>query len=192
MNDEPARSETSFRAHYDASQFRTDSWNELKHLTARWDRATSAKDRDKERAKEREGDREALKIAVERALNTVEQLERYWVFPGRRMCRELRALAEKGWVRILALQTARIVRLLVDDAYRRRQRPRLWRGRHRARWPTIPRAALRQRHRTWKMCPARKLHPAGRMAARKPLPSLWARRLQTRSPREPCSQTSGA
>src|SRR5262249_24257821 len=65
-------------------------------------------------------DREGLKAAVERALDNVEQLERYWVFPGRRMCRELRALAEKGWVRILALQTARIVRLLVDDAYRRR------------------------------------------------------------------------
>lgn len=101
------RSDASFRAHYDASQFRTDTWNELKHLTARWDRA-------------RDADRARLKQEVLTLLDTVEHLERYWVFPGKRTCKELRALAEKGWHRLLAQKTARIVRLLVDDAYRRR------------------------------------------------------------------------
>jgi arginine decarboxylase len=107
MSDEPARTGT-FRAHYDASQFRTDKWNELKHLTARWDRAT------------RETDKESLKTAVRATLDAVEALENYWVFPGKRTCRQLRQLVDKGWHRILAQQTARIVRLLVDDAYRRR------------------------------------------------------------------------
>ncbi|HVH43205.1 MAG TPA: hypothetical protein VM925_12710, partial [Labilithrix sp.] len=100
--------EASFRAHYDASQFRTDSWIELKHLTSRWDHAT------------RPAEKESLKLAVRATLDRVENLERYWVFPGKRVCRELRALADKGWHRVLARQTARIVRLLVDDIYRRR------------------------------------------------------------------------
>lgn len=100
--------EAAFRAHYDASQFRTDTWIELKHLTSRWDHAT------------RPGDKEALRLAVRSTLERIESLERYWVFPGKRVCRELRGLAEKGWHRVLARQTSRIVRLLVDDVYRRR------------------------------------------------------------------------
>jgi len=35
-------------------------------------------------------------VAVRRTLDTLERLERYWVFPGKHTCRDLRALVGQG------------------------------------------------------------------------------------------------
>ncbi len=100
-----------FRKHFDAAQFRSDTWNELKHRTADLERAA------------RSGGPEAksLRSDVLKTLETLEQIERYWAFPGQRVCSDLRRFAERGWHGSLARQTARIVRLLVSQAYRHRR-----------------------------------------------------------------------
>ena len=97
-----------FRAYYDASQFRTDAWNELKHVTARLARTES-----------KEQQAEANEVILEE-LNVLEEVERYWAFPGKRACRNLRKIAERGWRPSLAAHTARLARLLESDDYRRR------------------------------------------------------------------------
>lgn len=101
--------DVSFRGHYTASQFRSETWNDLKHLTTRLER-DAARDRDVD----------ALKSRVQETLETLARIEFYWVFPGRKTCGELVQLLERGWYRSLARHTARVVRLLVSDAYRRR------------------------------------------------------------------------
>lgn len=96
-----------FRSYYDASQFRADAWHELKLATARLSRLAG------------EGD-QPLREAVERDLAILEKVERYWAFPGKGLCADLRRLLDRGWVGPLARRTARIARLLESDTYRRR------------------------------------------------------------------------
>ncbi len=100
-----------FRKHFDAAEFRHDTWNELKHQTARLERAVL----------ERSAHAKTLKAEALRSLETLEQLERFWAFPGQRVCRELRRFAERGWHGTLARQAARVVRQLVSESYRRRR-----------------------------------------------------------------------
>ncbi len=97
----------SFRDHYAASQFRTETWNDLKHRTERLHRDVS-----------RGADTKASEEAILETLTLLDKIEHYWTFPGRRACSELSRLLERGWYRALARQTARIVRLLVSDRYR--------------------------------------------------------------------------
>lgn len=111
MNDDPARRAEQFRRHFDAAQFRSDTWNELKHNTARLEQAARAHTPE---ARE-------LKTDVLRTLETLDQIERYWAFPGQRVVRDLRRFAERGWHGSLARQTSRVVRLLVSEAYRHRR-----------------------------------------------------------------------
>ncbi len=96
-----------FRGYYDAAQFRADAWNKLKLATTRLARSDEA-------------DAAALKDAVDRKLAVLEKVERYWSFPGERMCAELRRALEMGWNAALAGRTARVARLLESDDYRRR------------------------------------------------------------------------
>lgn len=96
-----------FRRYYDASQFRTDAWHELKLATTRL-----AKVPGKVSAEQRQSILETLRL--------LEKIERYWAFPGLRLCQDLRTLLERGWVKALAGRTARIARLLESDDYRRR------------------------------------------------------------------------
>lgn len=103
-----AVSSREFRAYYDASQFRTDAWNELKLATARLARTHEDEDRVDARR------------AIIEALNVLEELERYWAFPGKRACQVLRRVAERDWRPSLASKTARLARLLESDDYRRR------------------------------------------------------------------------
>jgi arginine decarboxylase len=98
-----------FRAHYDASQYRRDTWSEFKHRTARLERTAS-----------RGGDTATLRFDAAEALDVIEQIERYQAFPGLSACRDLRRSLRRGMFRALAQQVARIARLLVSDAYRRR------------------------------------------------------------------------
>ncbi len=113
--DSPARptlapaSSDSFREHYAASQLRIEKWNELKVATERLAREG-----------ERGAGAPALLAEVNQTLELLRRVEAYWAFPGKRTCAELASLAARGWYRILSRNTARIVRLLVSDAYRRR------------------------------------------------------------------------
>ncbi len=100
-----------FRRHFDAAQFRSDTWNELKHNTAKLEQAARA----------HAPEAKALKADVLKTLETLDQIERYWAFPGQRVCQDLRRFAERGWHGSLARQTARVVRLLVSEAYRHRR-----------------------------------------------------------------------
>lgn len=104
----PADPET-FRAHYDASQFRQNAWSELKHLTARLDRAAT-----------RGAVAPALREQVQEAMDQLRDIERFHCFPGLRALEQLEQLLQKGISRGLARQTAALVRLLISDAYRRR------------------------------------------------------------------------
>jgi arginine decarboxylase len=96
-----------FRAYYDGSQFRTDAWNELKMATARLARGA-------------DGAQSDLSKSVQETLALVGEIEAYWAFPGEHSCRQLRKLAERGWYRALADQTAHLARMLESDDYRRR------------------------------------------------------------------------
>jgi len=107
--EQPEGTESSFRDHYAASQFRIETWNRLKNQSAF---LSSAIDEGAEA--------EELRTSVRHNLRLLERIENYWAFPGRQACRELGRLLDRGWHRALARQTARIVRLLVGDAYRRR------------------------------------------------------------------------
>ena len=111
MNDLVHSPESHFRRHFDAAQFRTDTWNELKHDTIRLERA----------AKAGSATSQELKRTVLQTLDALEEIERYWACPGQRACRDLRRFAERGWHGSLARHASRVVRLLASEAYRRRR-----------------------------------------------------------------------
>lgn len=98
----------SLRDHYTAAQFRTEIWNQLKLGTA-------ALARNEERGR----DISEPLAAVKSALALLPKIESYWAFPGARTCEGLARLCEQRRYRALAIQVARVVRLLVTDAYRR-------------------------------------------------------------------------
>ena len=100
----------SFLEHYAASQFRTETWNRLKNQTATLTALL-----------EEGRDPGSLRESVAECLSLLLRIEHYWAFPGRRSCVELSKLFERGWHRALSRQTARVVRLLVGDSYRRRE-----------------------------------------------------------------------
>jgi arginine decarboxylase len=99
----------SFRTHYSSTQFRSETWNDLKHLTDRLAR-DAARGRDT---------KELVRQAAD-ALSLLERIEMYWAFPGNRACLELGRLLQQRSYGSLSRQCARIVRLLVTDSYRRR------------------------------------------------------------------------
>ena len=98
-----------FRAHYDASQFRLEAWSELKHLTARLDRASV---RGSVVATPRE--------RVVAALAVLTEIEWYYCFPGDRAVEDLDSMLQNGMLRALSRQVARLTRMLVSESYRTR------------------------------------------------------------------------
>jgi arginine decarboxylase len=97
----------SLQDHYAASQFRTEVWNQLKLSTE-----TLKRDDGRDR------DITETRAAVGKILALLAKIESYWAFPGRRVCEGLLRLWDQAHYRLLAAQTARIVRLLVSDSYR--------------------------------------------------------------------------
>ncbi|MGK0155077.1 MAG: arginine decarboxylase [Neolewinella sp.] len=96
-----------FRAHYDASQFRLEAWSELKHLTARLDRASAH--------------RSTLTVSigkVQAALGILREIEWFYCFPGDRAVEDLENALENGVYRGLSRQVARLTRMLVSESYR--------------------------------------------------------------------------
>lgn len=106
---------SSFSDHYSAAQFRTEAWNDLKHRSEKLQRDS-----------ERGVDVAELREAMLGTLALLDKLEHYWAFPGRKACAELMQLLERGFYRALARQTARVVRLLVSDHYRRGDVSGIW------------------------------------------------------------------
>ncbi|MBL8858308.1 MAG: ornithine decarboxylase [Planctomycetes bacterium] len=99
----------SFSEHYAASQFRIETWNQLKNQTAALANAIDD-----------ELDPEPLQNSVRKCLEQLQRIEHYWAFPGKRSCLELNRLFDRGWHRALARHTARVVRYLVGESYRKR------------------------------------------------------------------------
>lgn len=96
-------------SYYNASHLRTDAWDDLKSATHRLRRAA-----------ERGEEVAPLFPPVLEALTLLHPIEMYWAFPGKHHLEELQRLFERGQYGSLARQTARLVRLLVSHAYRRR------------------------------------------------------------------------
>ena len=103
----PKRRKLTFSQYYNASQLRADTWNRIKHDALRL-------------AEARERDVARLRDGIVEALDLLEPIEGYWVFPGRDAIAGLRRLLEAEDYRNLALLAGRIVRALSNDAYRRR------------------------------------------------------------------------
>ena len=95
------------RDHYTPAQFRTEIWNQLKLSTESLAKAPGTGAEVSEH-----------RVAVEKALALLIKIESYWAFPGRAVCEEFLRLCKKAKYRALAKQVARMVRLLVSDAYR--------------------------------------------------------------------------
>ena len=104
----PKRRKLTFSQYYNASQLRADTWSRLKHDALRLAEA-EALDRDPAQ----------LRDSVGEALDLLEPIEGYWVFPGREAVAGLRRLLEVEDYRNLALLAGRIVRALPSDSYRR-------------------------------------------------------------------------
>ncbi len=109
--------EKAFRAYYDASQFRTDAWNELKVVVAK---LAQQKEPDSEKTAD-------LNQTVANTLEVLEGVENYWAFPGDRTVKKLRTALKRGWNQSLKLDVDRIARLLDNDAYRRRDQSDIFR-----------------------------------------------------------------
>ena len=98
-----------FRGYYAASQFRVETWNQLKHQTERLKRRI-----DKGR------DISELEASIEEDLELLMRIERSWAFPGISVCGELQQMFTEKRYGALQRQTARAVRLLVGGGYRKR------------------------------------------------------------------------
>ena len=105
----PKRRKLTFSQYYNASQLRADTWNRLKHDALRLaEVGLSHRDATK------------LKESVGEALDLLEPIESYWVFPGRDAIAGLRRLLDTEDYRNLGALAGRIVRALASDSYRRR------------------------------------------------------------------------
>ncbi len=102
-------SDHRFRDHYTAAQFRSETWNDLKQAAGRLQNLADA-------GKETEPKRKS----VEQTLNLLLRIEHYWAYPGKPICKELLRYLDRGWYRMLSRRIAEVVRLLVSDAYRKR------------------------------------------------------------------------
>ncbi len=109
MTDANRLGPADYLPYYDASQFRVDVWNELKHLCTRLDRESRLGRASPE-----------LIEKVNLKLHTLEEVEQYFAFPGLRACRQIEGLHRRGHHGAQARQVERLVRLLVGDQYRRR------------------------------------------------------------------------
>lgn len=103
------RRKLTFSQYYNASQLRADTWSRLKH-----DALQLAQDDARAR------DIVKLRDRVSEALDLLEPIESYWVFPGRDAIAGLRRLLDAEDYANLAGLAGRIVRALSTDAYRRR------------------------------------------------------------------------
>ncbi|REJ84964.1 MAG: ornithine decarboxylase [Acidobacteria bacterium] len=95
--------------YYNASNLRTDLWDQLKRGADNLSRARKAG-----------RGTETTAAKVEAAMDQLEPIEFYWAFPGKRTLADLRQLLAKKSYNSLAAKTAKIVRLLSSGSYRRR------------------------------------------------------------------------
>jgi len=101
----------SLSDYYNGSQFRADSWNRLKNLTARLERISGSRAAGK------------LRREAEAALRLLDPIESYWAFPGKAAFHQLKKLLDAEDYPTLARTVARIVRALMSNAYRRKTIP---------------------------------------------------------------------
>ncbi len=100
---------SDFRGYYAASQFRVETWNQLKHLTQRLARRVEAG-----------RDVADIESSIAADLELLMRIERSWAFPGFSVCADLQQMLVDKRYGALQRQTARAVRLLVGGGYRRR------------------------------------------------------------------------
>ncbi len=106
---DPAEERFPLYDHYAPSQFRIETWNDLRACTEALQRALT-----KGRPVE------ALRKQAFGTIGVLEQIEQYWAFPGRSACRELAKACDLGLYALLTRRVSSLVRLLVSDSYRSR------------------------------------------------------------------------
>jgi arginine decarboxylase len=94
----------SLGRYYNASQFRLDSWNQLKNACLR---LAEGRVRDRDKA------------LIHDMLDQLGPFEEYWAFPGHHNLAMLRRLYETDDFERLAIMSTRIVGALMSDSYRR-------------------------------------------------------------------------
>jgi arginine decarboxylase len=109
LSDSTTAREPESLPYYDASQFRLDTWNELKRLTARLERSNRTG-----------ADVTEMVETTSRTLASLVEIEHYFAFPGQRACRQVEALHRRAYYGAMSRYVERLVRLLVGDLYRRR------------------------------------------------------------------------
>ncbi|MFG0259794.1 MAG: hypothetical protein ACF8LK_05510, partial [Phycisphaerales bacterium JB041] len=108
MTDEPAK-RGELMGPYSAPQLRLDTWNDLQ-LRSSWLHEFAREKRDITEPR----------ALVAQSLDQLRVLESYWAFPGAALVDRLSGLLESGEFPKLRAETSEIARLLVGDAYRRR------------------------------------------------------------------------
>jgi arginine decarboxylase len=99
--------EEEFRSHYDASQYRSECWGELKRVTHRIERTAV-----------RGGEAEPHRRRALELLDTLAELERYWCFPGPKEVDAVRRLVQRGSRKTLHNHVTRLLRAMVSESYR--------------------------------------------------------------------------
>ena len=102
----------SLSQHFNASQLRLDTWNQLK------DAARALAETGGGRAKTAEGSPKRLRDLIEECLETLEPIEVYWAFPGKAAIAHIRDLFVKRETQALANTVTYVVRMLGSDLYR--------------------------------------------------------------------------
>ena len=97
--------QVSLSRYYNASQFRFDTWNELKNISRRLERG-KVRDNDQDLARE--------------TLNQLAPTEMYWAFPGDYAFQQLYRLLDMGEFGTLARAVSRCVAGLMSGIYRRK------------------------------------------------------------------------
>ncbi|MDA0748595.1 MAG: beta-eliminating lyase-related protein [bacterium] len=93
--------------HYNASQLRVDTWNQLKHAATRL-HEDHRNGRDDVRLREK----------VDDFFEILTPIESYWAFPGRELLRQLYELYEQREYHLLSGAVTHTVRMLVSESYR--------------------------------------------------------------------------
>jgi arginine decarboxylase len=98
--------------HYNVTRLRLDGWHRLRDLARRLARTEAE-------SQVSDDDPGRWEAEVARDLELLRPYEGYWAFPGTRVLERLKGFYEAGAYDALAAQTARVVRLMANDSYRR-------------------------------------------------------------------------
>ncbi|MCB9079008.1 MAG: aminotransferase class I/II-fold pyridoxal phosphate-dependent enzyme [Anaerolineaceae bacterium] len=117
MTDKNQQPQNGLSRHYNASQLRTDTWNNLKQAVKHLEEKHKS-----------QADTAQLREQIQDIFDLLEPIESYWAFPGKEAMQQLETLFERHEYHLLTNAVNRIVRMLVSDSYRYRSTASRLRG----------------------------------------------------------------